>query len=129
MLDKLKSFFKTQKRNQDYHTLEFLSGEKVNSDELSAVIAAISNISETIASLPLNLYKKEKNGSVLAINHPLFDLIKIAPNETMTPFTLIEAFMVQMLIYGNGFLYPMRKRNGQICSIELIENKDISLFK
>ncbi|MCV3469923.1 phage portal protein [Campylobacter sp. CNRCH_2015_0814] len=129
MLDKIKSFFKTQKRNQDYHTLEFLSEEKVNSDELSAVIAAISNISETIASLPLNLYKKEKNGSVLAINHPLFNLIKIAPNETMTPFTLIEAFMVQMLIYGNGFLYPMRKRNGQICSIELIENKDISLFK
>lgn len=99
MLDKIKSFFKTQKRNQDYYALEFLSEEKVNSDELSAVIAAISNISETIASLPLNLYKKEKNGSVLATNHPLFDLIKIAPNETMTPFTLIESFMVQMLIY------------------------------
>lgn len=67
MLDKIKSFFKTQKRNQDYHTLEFLSEEKVNSDELSAVIAAISNISETIASLPLNLYKKEKKW--LCISH------------------------------------------------------------
>ncbi|MGM9096694.1 phage portal protein, partial [Campylobacter jejuni] len=76
----------------------------IKAEELSAVIAAISNISETIASLPLNLYQRTTDGSKLASNHPLYELIKIAPNETMTPFTLFEAFMVQMLIYGNGFL-------------------------
>ncbi|TKX29129.1 phage portal protein [Campylobacter aviculae] len=131
MFDKLRSLFlKKQKRGDELvNGIDFLLNDKIKAEELSAVIAAISNISETIACLPLNLYQKTSDGSKLATNHPLFHLIKIAPNENMTPFTLFEAFMVQMLIYGNGFLYPLRKRNGQIHSIELLEHKDINLFK
>ncbi len=36
--------------------------------------------------------------------------------------------MVQMLIYGNGF-YILLKKKRVINSIELIENKDINIFK
>lgn len=131
MFKKIRSFFaKKQFRNDGLvNSTEFLLEDNIRSDELSAVIAAISNISETIASLPLNLYQRTLEGSKLAYKHPLYELIKIAPNETMTPFTLFEAFMVQMLIYGNGFLYPIKKRNGVINSIELVENKDLNIFK
>ncbi|EAH7207235.1 phage portal protein [Campylobacter jejuni] len=130
MFNKIRSLFTKKARNNEFvNSLEILLEDKIKAEELSAVIAAISNISETIASLPLNLYQRTTDGSKLASNHPLYELIKIAPNETMTPFTFFEAFMVQMLIYGNGFLYPVKKRNGVINSIELIENKDINIFK
>ena len=128
MFEKIKSIF--GKKREDLEQIPLFTQESsIKADELSAVIAAISNISETIASLPLNLYKRTKEGSILAQNHPLYELIKVAPNETMTPFTLFESFMVQMLIYGNGFLYPIRKRNGIVNSIELVEFKDINFLK
>ncbi|EDP5136966.1 phage portal protein, partial [Campylobacter jejuni] len=89
MFNKIRSLFTKKARNNEFvNSLEILLEDKIKAEELSAVIAAISNISETIASLPLNLYQRTTDGSKLASNHPLYELIKIAPNETMTPFTL-----------------------------------------
>ncbi|EOI3081860.1 phage portal protein, partial [Campylobacter jejuni] len=59
MFNKIRSLFTKKARNNEFvNSLEILLEDKIKAEELSAVIAAISNISETIASLPLNLYQR-----------------------------------------------------------------------
>lgn len=47
-----------------------------------AIYAAVSRISNTIAQLPLHLYK----GYEVQTDHPLERLIAYAPNDSMTPY-------------------------------------------
>lgn len=78
MFNKIRSLFTKKARNNEFvNSLEILLEDKIKAEELSAVIAAISNISETIASLPLNLYQRTTDGSKLASNHPFLQTYKI----------------------------------------------------
>lgn len=128
MLSFFKKFTKNKpqsKRSQSAGT-QYIEGllnkeSVVSAESLSAVIAAISNISETIASLPLNIYEIKGANRHIAHTHPLYKLIRFAPNATMTPYTLFEAFVKCMLIYGNGFIYPIKNRKGEIIELKLID--------
>ncbi|PVW97931.1 phage portal protein, partial [Campylobacter jejuni] len=49
MFNKIRSLFTKKARNNEFvNSLEILLEDKIKAEELSAVIAAISNISETI---------------------------------------------------------------------------------
>lgn len=88
----------------------------VNVDELramqtSAVYACVKILAETIASLPLHLYKKGKNGkNEFATEHPLFSCLYDIPNEEMTSFEFRETMMTSLLLYGNAYARIIRKR-------------------
>ena len=47
-----------------------------------AIYAAVSRIANTVASMPLHLYK----GYELQTGHPLEALVSLAPNVNFTPF-------------------------------------------
>ena len=124
-------WFKKRNKAKETEFIEFLRAEeKADALALSAVISAISNISDTVASLPLNLFENKDEHKIIAKNHPLYRLIRFAPNQTMTPYTLFEALVKSMLIYGNAFIYPIRNRKKEVISLEFIdEPSKLSLYK
>lgn len=69
----------------------------------SAVYGCVRIISETIASLPLFIYERIKNGKNKAIDHPLFYLLHDKPNEDMTSFTYRETMLAHLLLWGNYY--------------------------
>lgn len=72
--------------------------------QVSAVNAAVRVIAETIASLPLILYRKGKDGNkARATEHPLYSLLHDCPNDWMTRFEWIELMGRHLLLRGNGY--------------------------
>jgi phage portal protein BeeE len=60
-------------------------------ESLSAVYACVSAISETIASLPLILYRRtDEEGRERAGDHPLYKVLHDAPNEHQTALEFRE---------------------------------------
>lgn len=75
---------------------------------LSATYAAISKISTTLASLPLNLHEVTDTGKRIAREHPAFVLVNSEPNENDTAFTWIERMFSDALMYGRAFAHIER---------------------
>ena len=53
---------------------------------MSTVYACVRVIAETIASLPLHVYQNQGEGSVKALDHPLYPILHDEPNIEMTSF-------------------------------------------
>ncbi len=98
------------------------SNSGVRVDELramqtSAVYACVKILAETVASLPLHLYKKGKNGkNESAEQHPLYSCLYEMPNEEMTSFEFRETMMTSLLLWGNAYARKIKK-NGHITEL------------
>lgn len=82
------------------------SGVSVTEDNAmrsSAVYACIRIISESIASLPLVLYKQQGRNKSRATTHPLYPLLHDMANPEMTAFEWRELMIAHALLRGNGF--------------------------
>ena len=69
----------------------------------SAVYACVRVLAETVASLPLPLYKRLTKGKEKAIYHPLYSLLHDVPNHEMTSFSFRETMMTHLLLWGNAY--------------------------
>ena len=80
-----------------YEPIAIPSLTGVNVDESEAlkyvtVWACVRLISETIASLPLHVYRKRKDGGKeKATDHPLYELLHHKPNPEMTAYRPIAS--------------------------------------
>lgn len=74
-----------------------------NAMRSSAVYACIRIISESIASLPLVLYRQNGRNKERATNHPAYPLLHDMANPEMTAFEWRELMMAHALLTGNGF--------------------------
>ncbi len=80
--------------------------------QTSAVYACVRVISESVASLPLHLYKyDEHGGKEKAIKHSLYYLLHDAPNPEMTAYSFFETALTHLLLWGN--FYSQIIRNGK----------------
>jgi HK97 family phage portal protein len=69
----------------------------------TAVFACIRVLSETLASMPIMLYLKKKDGDRETVtNTRVYDILHNAPNEEMSPFNFKEACMVSLNTGGNA---------------------------
>lgn len=83
--------------------------------QTSAVYACVRVIAETIASLPLNVFEVEGDGSRKAIEYPLQRLLHDEPNHEMTSFIWRETMLSHLLLWGNAYTQIIRNgRNGII---------------
>lgn len=69
---------------------------------LSAVWACVRLISETISTLPLNLYERSTTGPRVAERHPLQIPLHVQPNPNSTAAVHWEATVAAMLLRGNA---------------------------
>lgn len=132
---------KKEIRNLDQKTADFIKGvdldtgqtsnSGVDVDEetalkISAVYACVKVISETVASLPLNLLKELTNGdSEKAKQHPLYSVLKDSPNSEMSSFTFREMLMTNLLLWGNAYAHIKRNRLGQIVELYPLKSKNM----
>jgi len=77
----------------------------------TAVYACVRVIAETIASLPLPLYKRLPRGKEKANYHPLYTVLHDMPNSEMTSFSFRETMMTHLLLWGNAYAQITKRGN------------------
>ena len=107
------------------------SGEMVDERsamQISTVYACVRLLAESVAQLPLHLYRASENdGQEKACEHPLYKILYREPNPEMTSFSYWEAVMTHLLLWGNSYsqvvrdgrnnvlgLYPLMPENVEI---------------
>ena len=101
----------------DQHTV---SGEIVNDVtalQLTTVFAAVSLISQSVASLPLRLWRRTDTGKVEAFDNPLYALLQDEPSSEMTANSFWETFVGSMALTGNGYAAIQRNDAGDVVSL------------
>jgi HK97 family phage portal protein len=114
----------TQDLIQAMGGVEMLSGERVdvsNSLAISDVFAAVSIIAETIATLPLRVYRRTLTGEVLeAPDHRANLMLGIAPNPVMPSHRFWATVAGHLLLWGNAFIEKLRDESGLVSEIWLV---------
>jgi HK97 family phage portal protein len=87
-------------------------------ESLSTVYACVAAISETLASLPLILYKRTPDGGrEPAIDHPLHFILAEQPNENQTALEFREMMQAMVLLRGNAHAEIVRDFAGQVSAL------------
>lgn len=97
------------------------SGKRVNERtamQTSAVYACVRVISESVASLPLHVYKYNSDGGKeKAIEHPLYRLLHDEPNGEMTAYSFFEVALTHLLLWGNFYAQIIRNGKGELLGL------------
>jgi HK97 family phage portal protein len=85
-----------------------LWGDRVVSErtilQLSAAMACVRLLSQTIATLPIGIFWRKADGSRQArSDHPLYEILHNQPNADMTAVDFWQLMIAMMLLRGNGF--------------------------
>ena len=97
-----------------------VAGKPVNERtamQTTVVYACVRIIAETIASLPLHVYRNLDRGKERAPTHPLYPLLHDAPNPEMTSFIFRECLMSHLLLWGNAYAQTIRDGRGRIIAL------------
>lgn len=94
------------------------SGQKVNPTtalQLSVVFACVKLISETVATLPLLMYRRKNGGGrEVAADHPLYALLHDSPNADQTSVEFWEEVVAHIVLRGRAYVYKGIDVNGNI---------------
>lgn len=71
--------------------------------QLSAVWACVRLLSETVASLPVTVYRKTPNGRIEAPDHYFAQLMARKPNRYQTKQEFFETMMLNLVLHGNCY--------------------------
>jgi HK97 family phage portal protein len=107
------------------------SGEAVDEEsalKFSAVWACVRILSETIASLPLHVYKVSANGDKnINVSHPIYRLLHDEPNPLMTSFVYRETLMAHLCLWGNHYSEIIRNGTYDIKQLNIIKPQDVEV--
>ncbi|MEG0387157.1 MAG: phage portal protein, partial [Niameybacter sp.] len=96
------------------------SGKTVNERtamQNTAVYACVRILAETIASLPLHIYRCTDNGKEKDAGHHLYYLLHNEPNPEMTSFVFRETLMSHLLLWGNAYAQIIRDGTGKVLAL------------
>ena len=102
------------------------AGQRISESRIlsiSAAFACTRLISEAAGTLPYSLYQKSNAGRVSHTTHPLYDILRHAPNSGSTPAQFWSAMVSSMLLWGNAFAVIKRSSSGDILSLKMIHPK------
>lgn len=108
------------------------SGERVDEKsamQISTVYACVRLLSESVAGLPLHLYRyKGKNGEKeMATDHPLYKILYRQPNPEMTSFTFREVLMTSLLLWGNAYAQIIRDGKNGILALYPLSPENVEV--
>lgn len=81
---------------------------------VSAVYACVQAISETVASLPLILYKRDGDNRERASQHQLYRVLHDQPNPEQTALEFRELMTANVLLSGNAYARIELGHDGQV---------------
>ena len=104
------------------------AGKPVNEHtamQMTAVYSCVRILAETVAGLPLHVYRYTDNGGKEKHwQHPLYRLLHDEPNTEMTSFAFRETLMSHLLLWGNAYAQVIRNARGEVIALyPLMPNK------
>lgn len=84
-----------------------------NAESISAVYACVAAISETVGSLPLNLFERTDKGREKATGQTLYRLLHDTPNDYQTALEFREQLQRHVLLRGNAYAEIVRDNAGR----------------
>nr|WP_245330900.1 phage portal protein [Acetoanaerobium pronyense] len=96
------------------------SGKTVNERtalQTTAVYACVRILAETLASLPLHVYRHTENGKEKAKDSQVYRLLHDEPNPEMTSFVFRETLMSHLLLWGNAYSQIIRDGRGKLVAL------------
>lgn len=92
------------------------------------VAACVRVLSESVASLPLILYRKRTDGGKdRATDHPLYTVLHDVANGWNTSFEYGEGQMCNLATRGNGYAYVDRNNKGQTIGLVPLNPDGVSI--
>lgn len=95
--------------------------------EVPAVWCAVNFIAGTIASLPLQVFKKGDKGRETVDNDPLYGILHDAPNDELTSFMWRKGTMVSVLLRGRGVSFIERNKAGRVMNIWPLDTDKLTI--
>jgi len=90
----------------------------------------VTQLAESVAQLPLELYRRQDNGQrEAAINHPLYDVLRYQPNGFQTPYELRECLQMAAGLRGNAFCQIVRRDDGNVAELWPLHNDKVVVCK
>lgn len=81
---------------------------------ISAFFDGVRQIAQTVASLPLIIYRRTSAGKERHVNHPVYMLLKRRPNAYMSAFQYWESAMLHLLLRGNHYALRITDNRGVV---------------
>lgn len=95
---------------------------------LATAQACLSIISQSLASIPLNLYRRTANGGrEKAVEHPLYAVLHDAPADGMTAFEAREFLIVSLLVHGNAYALITWNNRGEVTGLDVIDPRLVAV--
>lgn len=119
----------------DAHRAQFLSGEDVSGGgtalagvdvngttalQFSAFFSGVQQISQTVASLPLPVFRRTGEGRERERSHPLTRLLNTMSNEWTAAFIWREVMTHHAIVWGNGYSRIIRDRAQRPIELRLL---------
>jgi HK97 family phage portal protein len=82
--------------------------------QTSAVFACVRVLSETVASLPLMIYRKNGDKKEVDEKHYLYPILHDSPNPWQTKFELFEMLVGHQALRGNAYAYKVMDGFGRV---------------
>lgn len=90
----------------------------------------VTLLAESVAQLPLELYRRQDNGQrEAAINHPLYDVLRYQPNGFQTPYELRECSQMAAGLRGNAYQLIERRDDGNVIGLWPLLNDKVVVYK
>lgn len=88
---------------------------------LGAVYCAVNQISNSVAMLPINIFRYE-NGKKLKVNHNLYQILNVSPDKKYTSFQFMKMMVESVLLKGNAYAYIVRDESLNVVSLQYIDS-------
>ena len=118
LLERITNVFipkKTEQRHIGVRTL-FPDANVFDTDKaltLTAVWCAIKLLAESVSTLPISVYTRQKNGDKIEdTKSPIYNLIKFKPNYYQNKITFFEFIMLSICTDGNAYVQIVRNNSG-----------------
>lgn len=92
-----------------------------------AVWCAVNFLANTVASLPMQLFKKGENGRDAATSDPLYALLHDAPNPEWTSYAWRKYSMVNILTRGRAFTFIERNKAGRPMNLWPLDPRNVTI--
>ena len=95
----------------------------------SAVYRAVLLIASTIATMPMEVYRKTKQGRDVAIDHPYYRILHNAPTNSCTKTVFWESFLSDLPLTGDGIAPIVRNRGGDLLGFIYVSRNNVQILR
>ena len=114
------------------HTLLYNTATSYNQNQamlLSAVFRAVEILSNSIAELPVVVYKTDSNGNkTIDRDHIVFSLLNRRPSSRLNKHNFFKLIVINMLLTGAGYAWIKRGEKGEVKELVFLPSDQVSVI-